>query len=478
MRKLKRKTVKERKQSSWFYKGLRSLVLFLIIWGGIAVYVWGAPKLANIVAALSNWGVNRVLSSVGTPPQKDQFGNINFLIVGYGGRQHQWGMLADSIMLASYNPEQESVTFVSIPRDLYVKYPWGWGGRINALFAGAYYKWGRDVNYAAQVLMDKVAKITGIKPDYYALISFKWFVDFVDYIGGLDIYLKEPFVDPKYPTEDGGYTTFYLPAWEVHLDGETALKFARSRHSTSDFSRALRQQLLIQKIFEKIKKDKAYLSPSKIKELRGEFNKMVTTNLSLNEMLGFLRYKDKIKYFFSFVLNAECERDFFENLTPGCMMYFPPRADFGGAAVILPIWATANNPEFYKNIKDFVFNITNNVGFLKESARIKILNGIDKKLVRKEYGYLKPMARPTAFLLKNNWFNVVGIANSPQVITGTTAIVVWSWDFKATLDNLRLFLPISNVVYLTQDPYAFGWLSWDLLTDADIVLILGNDFLR
>ncbi len=478
MKKLKRKTVKERAQNSFFYKSLKALILFLVIGGGVIAYLWWAPKLSSIVATLSKWGVNRALSSIGTPPQQDEFGNINFLIAGYGGEQHQGWMLADSIMLASYNPAQQTVTFISIPRDLYVEYPWWWGGRINALFASAYYRSGKDINYAAQVLMDKVAKITGIKPDYYALISFKGFVDFIDYIWGVDIELDRPFVDPKYPTPSGWYTTFSLPAGKVHLDWETALKFARSRHSTSDFSRALRQQLLIQKVFEKIKSDKSYLNPSKIKELWGEFNKMVATNMSLNEMLGFLRYKDKIKYFFSFVLNAECERDIFENLIPGCMMYFPPREDFGWAAIILPAGATASNPEFYKNVKDFVFNITHNVGFLKENAKIRVLNGIDKKLVRKEYGYLKPMARPTAFLLKNNGFNIVGVANSPQVLSGTTAVIVGSWDFRATLDNLRLFLPLSNVVNLYQDPYAFSWLSGDLISDADIVLILGNDFIR
>ena len=67
-----------------------------------------------------------------------------------------------------------------------------------------------------------------------------------------------------------------------------------------------------------------------------------------------------MQHFFSFALNAECEDGIFENLMPGCMLYFPPRDWFGGAAVILPVGATANNPEFYKNVKDFTFNVVRN----------------------------------------------------------------------------------------------------------------------
>jgi len=71
----------------------------------------------------------------------------------------------------------------------------------------------------------------------------------------------------------------------VHLDGETALKFVRSRHSTSDFSRSLRQQLVIKKVIEKILSDKKYLNPSYLQQLWGQFNQMVQTDLSLNEIL-------------------------------------------------------------------------------------------------------------------------------------------------------------------------------------------------
>lgn len=51
---------------------------------------------------------------------KDDFGNINVMIVGYGGESHAGGYLADSIMVASFNPKLGAVTMLSVPRDLYV----------------------------------------------------------------------------------------------------------------------------------------------------------------------------------------------------------------------------------------------------------------------------------------------------------------------------------------------------------------------
>ena len=53
---------------------------------------------------------------------KDEFGHINVLIVGYAGGTYHGSFLTDTLMLASFDPEKGTVSFVSIPRDLYVKF--------------------------------------------------------------------------------------------------------------------------------------------------------------------------------------------------------------------------------------------------------------------------------------------------------------------------------------------------------------------
>jgi len=50
----------------------------------------------------------------------DEYGNINVMIVGYGGTGHAGSYLADSIMVASFNPKLDALTMLSIPRDLEV----------------------------------------------------------------------------------------------------------------------------------------------------------------------------------------------------------------------------------------------------------------------------------------------------------------------------------------------------------------------
>jgi len=83
------------------------------------------------------------------------------------------------------------------------------------------------------------------------------------------------------------------------MDGATALQYARSRHSSSDFSRSLRQQLIIQAIIDKLKQN-GLGNISKIQKLYENYTKMVTTNISLKEIISIARYANKIKYIFSF----------------------------------------------------------------------------------------------------------------------------------------------------------------------------------
>jgi polyisoprenyl-teichoic acid--peptidoglycan teichoic acid transferase len=94
--------------------------------------------------------------------------------------------------------------------------------------------------------MEKVTEITGIYLQYYAFVSFDGFVDFVDSLGGVTIDVPEALEDPYYPDINNGFQTFRIGAGIQDLDGDMALKYARSRKTTSDFSRTLRQQQIIQ----------------------------------------------------------------------------------------------------------------------------------------------------------------------------------------------------------------------------------------
>jgi len=87
---------------------------------------------------------------------------------------------------------------------------------------------------------------------YYVHINFSGFVKLIDLIGGIDVMVPSTINDDQYPTPNYGVETFHLDAGLQHLDGETALKYARTRHEDSDYGRARRQQDIIRAVMDKV----------------------------------------------------------------------------------------------------------------------------------------------------------------------------------------------------------------------------------
>ena len=184
--------------------------------------------------------------------KRDEYWNINILVVWVWWDNHQWWYLADTIIVASWRPESGAVSMLSIPRDLYVSGSW-YAGRINWLFARGYSKW-RSIQSWVDMLSAKLTQMLWIDIPYYLVADFQWFKNVVDTIWGIDIYVPETINDRTYPDSWIWYEPFYITAWQQHLDGETALKYARSRHTTSDFSRSQRQQEIIKAVIQKAKR--------------------------------------------------------------------------------------------------------------------------------------------------------------------------------------------------------------------------------
>ncbi|MFT7586392.1 MAG: LCP family protein required for cell wall assembly, partial [Cellvibrionaceae bacterium] len=161
----------------------------------------------------------------------------------------------DSLMIVSINRELATASILSIPRDLYVFIPAWRDGRINTAFAR-----GERVGYPGggpKQLMDTILYNFGIPVHYYARIDFSGFEGAVDSIGGIEIVnscsltdwiLKEPGLDI---TVEENYEQFTLEPGIHQMDGFTALWYARSRRTTSDFDRGRRQQQIMSAILSK-----------------------------------------------------------------------------------------------------------------------------------------------------------------------------------------------------------------------------------
>jgi len=132
------------------------------------------------------------------------------MILGYGGENHAGGYLADSIMIASFNPKVGGVTFLSVPRDLYIKKTLGGYGKINGDYASLYYHYEKDFHQAGSGFASKLTEITGVPIQYYFMIDFKGFEAFIDKIGGIDIEVPYDIYDTTYPGPNNSYQLFAI----------------------------------------------------------------------------------------------------------------------------------------------------------------------------------------------------------------------------------------------------------------------------
>ena len=175
--------------------------------------------------------------------QIEQAGRINVLVLGVDERTTESGPFrSDTMILTSFNPNQREVALLSIPRDLWLTIGNYGFNRINT----AHFFGGPEL--AKETVRDNFA----ISLPYYVKLNFDGFTGIIDAMGGITVNVPEALHDENYPTEDYGVTTIDIPAGEQQMDGRTALIYARSRYSTSDFDRSRRQQEIIGAIQDKL----------------------------------------------------------------------------------------------------------------------------------------------------------------------------------------------------------------------------------
>lgn len=180
---------------------------------------------------------------------------INILLLGLDQRPAENGepSRSDTMILASIEPRTGSAALLSIPRDMWVAIPKIDNSimyhKVNtAHFWGQYWKYpdGDNADGGPELAMRTVEYNLGVRVHYYARIDFKGFEKAVDLIGGLDIDVPRRIVDTAYPLEnDAGVITVVFEPGPQHMDGETALQYARTRNADSDFGRMERQRQVL-----------------------------------------------------------------------------------------------------------------------------------------------------------------------------------------------------------------------------------------
>ena len=190
-------------------------------------------------------------------PRWDGKERLNVLLVGIDQRGDSTTFNTDTLIVASVDPVNGTVTMFSIPRDT-VDFPvpenaqqlYGatYGNKINSYYASA----SRNPNVFPDgpmpALREMLGNFYGMKIDYSLMVNFTGFQEIVDALDGVRITARNPVTDDSYPIGGGKYARIHVLAGVHAMDGAEALIFARSRHGSSDFDRAARQQQVISAI--------------------------------------------------------------------------------------------------------------------------------------------------------------------------------------------------------------------------------------
>ncbi len=228
---------------------------------------------------------------------------VNLLVMGYGGTGHDGAYLTDSMVVMSLLPSSHHTTLISVPRDLWVQIPSGSGQyhKINYVYTYGSNN-GANAVGGGTAAVQKVSAVTGLDVKYWLTINFQGFRDFINAIGGVDVYVPDSF-NACYPKNDDASVD---PSWIKiqfnkglqHMNGATAIMYARAREPVevcgkgtsenqaelTDFGRSARQQIIIKAALDKVKQTSTW--PSLYNALTA-LQRAVYTNLSLADLAEF-----------------------------------------------------------------------------------------------------------------------------------------------------------------------------------------------
>jgi LCP family protein required for cell wall assembly len=415
--------------------------LWFIFEGAFFVYSFFSDKsfLENMASPLLS-GITR-----------DEHGYINVLLLGKDISDSDG--LTDTMIIASVDTENKNIVMLSVPRDLWVTTEKFGSSRINEIYRNTKSRLIRaevqeDIAHeeAVRILQNMLEKVTGIPLHHYAQINFYGLIDIVDALSGIEIENKEAIYDENYPNWEWGYETFELPAGTHILDGETALKFARSRYSTSDFNRAARQQQVIQAIKNKAMSGGILSSPRMMKKFYEILQENFSTSFSLREMmsLGVFFANFPSENMKSYVLNDDWN-------TPGGFLGVPPRANYGGAYVLIPYSGT----EDYSRIQMFTELIFYHRDVL--ALPIEVLNASN----------ISGRAGLASLRLQRYGFTVNAVANAEENLSRSEVFVYKNFSaFQEIEPLLREIFPISLKDYE----------SYYDETDVSATFFIGGDY--
>ena len=247
--------------------------LYLVIIAALLVLFWLLVKRCQEYSAPRNVTSGLVTGTEANKITKEPF------VVYLSGVDNRGELTekarSDVNILAVVNPSTKRVALINTPRDYYVDLA-GTNSKDKLTHAGL---------YGVETSMATLGNLYGVNVDQYLRINFAGFISIIDAVGGVDVYSDQAFTSVGSP----GYydPTTFAEGWN-HLDGKSALAFARERHAfaSGDIQRGINQMKVIDAMMNKIKSPTVLMSFSKLMDAVSD---CFVTSLSQEQISALVR---------------------------------------------------------------------------------------------------------------------------------------------------------------------------------------------
>lgn len=339
-------------------KPLALTLVFLLL--GLFLLRFGLPFLGKIInKTIKVPKLAYSLLTADTSSLKSDNNRVNFLILGISGGEHEGSQLTDTMIFTSIDKVAADTVMLSLPRDI-------WLDSLQAKINTAYY-YGEEKQKGGGFILakDAVWETLGQPIHYVFLIDFEGFKKIVDLLQGIEVKVDRSFDDYKYPLAgrendecEGDkeyqcrYEHLHIGAGLQQMNGETALKFVRSRNAQgeegTDIARSQRQQKVILALKDKIFSAKVLLNFKKIAELK----QVLADNIKFDTQFSDQQITAFLSLFLRFSKNKKPIRtislDYGDKENLG-FLYNPPVLEYG-QWVLIP--RAEGFQEVHKYVKD------------------------------------------------------------------------------------------------------------------------------
>jgi len=438
----------------WAFRGVAVSMVLAITLGGL-LFSQGYLKLHKVFKG--GTGTAAALKPNVNPDllKGEGSGRVNILLLGRGGGTHEAPDLTDTMMLASIDPVNHTSTLVSLPRDLWVNVPSQGVMKLNSVWETGEFKYlgaqkagstdPKAIQAGFNLVDQSVEDVLGVDVNYNVIVNFQAFQQAVDSVNGVTMNVPSDLVDPTMAWENNNDPVIAHAGTQT-FNGSQALRYVRSRETTSDFARADRQRALLVALKSKIVTLGTLSNPTKISKLINSFGDNVSTDLSLSNAQRLYTLTKNIGA-------AQTASISLDNDTPGSTSYVTT-GNVNGQSVVLPKTGLFK----YDDIHGFIRTQLKDPYIIKEKAKVLILNGT----------LLPNLATNKADELKSYGYNVVGVGNTPSTGWTHTMLVDLSHGKKKYTKHYleqRVGVTASSVMP-DQSIQTNG---------ADFVIIIGSD---